>query len=296
MGIPVQHTAMQCTALLCSLELGWLGTPAGPTGQAQSLPGILAGSAWRPAGDDVDSIRLSWVRGHQLMGVHTEEWCLPLGTEVTVVGELTCAEGGEGGEAQVRRCCLCGTMLVCTLLGIPAGLSQPAVLVQGGVHALRCLVTAAAGHLHCLPPCLLQAQGRAPSSSGSGGCVLRAPKQGGLFLITRQPVPELISSLQADAKASRRLGWGLAALAVCLLAAAAVAGPLAGHSSGGGSGGGREAGKERGANGCRGAEADAQHLGARAGAGDRSGAQQRGVSLGRLLPCLACISPSQYAS
>lgn len=191
----------------------------------------------------MDSIRLSWVRGHQPMGVHTEEWCLPLGTEVTVVGELTCAEGGEGGEAQVRRCCLCGTMLVCTVLGIPAGLSQPAVLVQGGVHALSCLVTAAAGHLHCLPPCLLQAQGRALSSSGSGGCVLRAPKQGGPFLITRQPVPELISSLQADAKASRRLGWGLAALVVCLLAAAAVAGPPAGHSSGGGSGGGERLGR-----------------------------------------------------
>lgn len=68
--------------------------------------------------------------------------------------------------------------------------------------------------------------------------MLRAPAQGGPFLITRQPFPELISSLRADAQASRRLGWGLAALAVCLLAAAAVAGPPAGHSSGGGSEGG----------------------------------------------------------
>ena len=62
-----------------------------------------AGQAWQAAGEDIDSIRMSWTRGYRPLGTRTQEWALSVGDNVSAVGELALASEGRTLDADRRH-------------------------------------------------------------------------------------------------------------------------------------------------------------------------------------------------
>lgn len=160
------------------------------------------GEVFTPAPEGVLDAVLAELSGHKVLGVRKVERMLPVGAVVTAVGELAPvidhpgafkvkgAELQEGGWAGVQ-------------LAWPRMHPQPE-------HAVR------------IPPPPPSTPLQHAVRSGGRMYVLRQPQDGGPFLLSRRPLPDLVASLEASALGLRRWGTVFTAVGAGMLAASLV--------------------------------------------------------------------------